>query len=196
MPRRNFFISYKYSPDHAKIVELRQILGNENFFDYGFKELDLKEKSKWKISRYIQYRLWSSSVVIVIVGEETAESDWVDWEIWYSLRTIKKSKVSKRIFKPKGLLALYLPVEKHSVPERLQKNLDSEYAKAIYWEDLDMQFYSKVNEAYNNRGQYDLIKNDLKPRVNPQLPSNRLIEEFKNVLYRFKRYFSKQKKVN
>lgn len=143
--------------------------------DYGFKEMDLSESSKYSISRKIQYRIWSSSITLVLVGEVTGLSEWVDWEIWYSLQNLKASGPARRVSKPKGLIALYLPVGKHHVPQRLQENLDTGYAVRLDWKDLGTDFYLSLEKAYQNRNLLGQIQNQMKPRINPQGIGERLL---------------------
>jgi adenosine deaminase len=44
-----------------------------------------------------------------------------------------------------------LPVRKHSVPDRLQDNIDSGYAVTLDWEDIDNYLGNAVEQAYFNR---------------------------------------------
>ncbi|MEO1437909.1 MAG: TIR domain-containing protein [Bacteroidota bacterium] len=174
MKRRNYFISYHHSSDLKYLKALRKKFQEKKFNDYGFKEEDLGEASKRFISKKIQSRLWSSSITIVLVGEQTGSSAWIDWEIWYSLQSYRSKKVTRRQFKPKGLLAIFLPVEIHHIPSRLQANLDSGYAVAIQWNDLLEEFDAKIEESYQNRSQTDLIRNKQPLMDNPRTPFNYL----------------------
>ncbi|MEB2777472.1 TIR domain-containing protein [Algoriphagus sp. D3-2-R+10] len=176
--RRNFFVSYHHHSNFNFLNDLREILHDRSLRDYGFKELDLGESSKYGISRYIQYRIWSSSITVVLVGDQTGESDWIDWEIWYSLRNISAHGSAKRVFKPKGIVALFLPVDFHNVPKRLQANLDSGYALRLNWEDLDKDFYACLERAYLNRKNVHLIKNGRIPKINPQSYFSRFLNWF------------------
>lgn len=164
----NCFMSYHHSSDYSYLKQLREKIVGRNLSDYGFKEEDLGENSKYYISRKIQYRIWSSSVVIVLIGEKTGESGWIDWEIWYSLQNFRSSKVKRRAFKPKGIVALYLPVKKHNIPERLQANIDNGYAVELKWDEIEDLFDIKIKEAYINRKNVHLIQNQLKLKENPR----------------------------
>lgn len=166
--RRNYFMSYHHSSDYKYLKELRGILEDKTFSDYGFNDENLEESSKRFIAKKIQHRIWASSITIVLVGEETGNSDWIDWEIWYSLREIKGLKISRRKFKPKGLLAIFLPVKKHNIPKRLQQNIDTKYAKKIHWNELKENFDKVILETYLNRQKTDLIANDLNKKIHPQ----------------------------
>ncbi len=184
---RNCFISYHHNSDYKHLIALRKLLNSKNsnrLKDYGFKEEDLSESSKRFISKKIQYRIWASSITMVLVGEETGNSDWVDWEIWYSLRQIEGYKISKRKFKPKGLLAVFLPVENHKVPDRLQQNLDSGYAKKIYWHDIEDSFDQLIHETYENRTYIEKIRGDKSTlKIDPQ--KNNIVAFLNKLLYVF-----------
>jgi len=91
------------------------------------------------------------SVTIVLVGERTGHRKWIDWEIWASLRGYTHPYDTSRSFKPNGLLAIFLPTESYSIPNRLQDNINSGYAVSMKWENLKRDFESKVNYAYWNR---------------------------------------------
>ena len=174
LKKRNYFISYHHNSDLVYLQELRKKFTNRTFADYGFKDENLAESSKRFISDKIQYRLWSSSVTILLIGEKTGDSTWIDWEIWYSLQKLKDSNISRRSYKPKGLLALYLPVKRHNVPPRFQANLDSGYAEKIYWEQLDTLLDTKLDQAYRNRAKTHLIVNDIPLKDNPRKLFSRL----------------------
>ena len=161
-------MSYHHDSDNAYLKELRAKFHDKKFADYGFKEEDLGESSKRSISKKIQSRLWSSSVTIVLVGEKTRESSWIDWEIWYSLQSFRNSKIARRRFKPKGLLAIYLPVKTHNIPKRLKENIDSGYAEEIKWNELDTMFDAKIKKAYSNRVNIHLIRNKVPLKDDPR----------------------------
>jgi hypothetical protein len=167
---RHFFISYHHSSTHLYLQEMRARLKDPRIKDYGFREVDLGEESKYSISRNIQYRIWASSVTVVLVGEHTGSSDWVDWEIWYSLRAMSAKGPSRRSFKPKGLVALFLPVDNLNIPRRLQENLDSGYAVALQWKDLELDFANTLDLAAESRSLSHLIRNQLPTKIKPQSP--------------------------
>ncbi|MBN7813407.1 TIR domain-containing protein [Algoriphagus sp. H41] len=176
--RRNFFVSYHHRSNFQFLMDLRGTLQDSHMRDYGFRDLDLSESSKYGISRQIQHRIWSSSVTLVLVGEKTGGSDWVDWEIWYSLQKVKASGPARRVSNPKGLVALFLPVGQHHVPKRLLENLDSGYAVRLDWKDIAERFYPSLEQAYKNRTSFHLIRNIQKPKINPQGLLGRIIEWF------------------
>lgn len=168
MQKRNLFFSYHHQSDVRYLLDLRKNLTGYNVSDYGFREIDLGEESKYKISRKIQYRIWSSSVVVVLVGEKTGNSAWVEWEIGYSLRSIRAKGPQRRIFKPKGLIALILPSKKPNMPKILQDQIDSGYAITLEWDKFNEQFSAAVERAIESRKNLELINHSIKPKINPQ----------------------------
>jgi hypothetical protein len=91
------------------------------------------------------------SVTVVLIGSETGHRKWIDWEIWASLRPYKNISNPFKSFKPNGLLAIFLPTQTHSIPPRLQDNINSGYAVSMRWKNLERDFESKVNYAYWKR---------------------------------------------
>lgn len=103
-----------------------------------------------------QEHLKDSTVTIVLIGSETANRKWIDWEIYSSLRPYGSRSRN-------GLLGIYLPTAGET-PARLQDNIDSGYAVTMEWENISWQLESKIDEAFNNRGKSDLVRNSRKRR--------------------------------
>lgn len=45
-----------------------------------------------------------------------------------------------------------------------QDNIDSGYAVTMEWKNISWQLESKIDEAFNNRGKSDLVRNSRKRR--------------------------------
>ena len=103
-----------------------------------------------------QNHLKDSTVTIVLIGSETANRKWIDWEIYASLRPYSSRSRN-------GLLGIYLPTADET-PARLQDNIDSGYAVTMKWENISWQLRSKIDEAYRNREKIDLLRNSRKRR--------------------------------
>ena len=155
----NCFISYHHKSNFNHLIDLREKFDNQTFKDYGFKDENLDESSKYFISRKIQYRIWASSVSIVLVGEKTGMSKWIDWEIWYSLRSLSRWDFPEIRSKPKGLMAIFLPSSNHHIPYRLKWNLDSGYAIKLDWSDLEFELDNALDQSVRNRDKTHLIRN-------------------------------------
>jgi hypothetical protein len=146
---RNCFVSYHHERDQKYLEKLRRTIGGMMVADYSLKD-DIGHFTEDTIYKRIRGKMRSCSITIVLVGERTGHRKWIDWEIWASLRGYSHSDPLK-CFKPNGLLAIYLPVDSHSVPERLQDNIDSGYAVCMDWRNLESDFESKVNYAHWKR---------------------------------------------
>ncbi|WP_431472018.1 TIR domain-containing protein [Nonlabens sp. SCSIO 43208] len=157
---RNFFVSYHHDYDQQYVEELRQIKRGMKVADYSLKN-DISHYSEEQIYKVIRDKMRSCSVTIVLIGERTGHRKWIDWELWASLRGYKNSKNPKRSFRPKGLLAVYLPVANHSVPDRLQANIDSGYAVSMRWKNVQRDLESKINYAIWKRdnANHEIVNN-------------------------------------
>jgi len=87
-PRRNVFISFRIADEDA-VNDLRKQARDENselnFTDYSLRQPFDSEDATY-IRRGIRKRIENCSVTIVVIGETTHESEWIDWEIKESLR--------------------------------------------------------------------------------------------------------------
>lgn len=90
--KRNVFISFA-SEDLNEVNLLRGQAKNSNsdieFNDWSLKEPFDSQKADY-IKRGIRERIRQSSVTLVYVSENTADSKWVDWEIRESLALGKR----------------------------------------------------------------------------------------------------------
>ena len=158
---RNFFVSYHHEYDQ-KYVKLRQLKQSMKVADYSLKE-DISEYKDDQIYKVIRNKMRACSITIVLIGERTGHRKWIDWELWASLRGYRNNKDPKRSFRPKGLLAIYLPTASHSVPERLKENIKSGYAVSMRWQNIERDLESKINYAIWKRDNASHeIKNNLK----------------------------------
>ena len=158
---RNFFVSYHHNYDQKYVSALRKIKQGMKVADYSLKE-DISEYTDEEIYRVIRNKMRACSVTVVLIGERTGHRKWIDWELWASLRAYRNSRNPKRSFRPKGLVAIYLPTVSHSVPDRLQANIDSGYAVSMRWKNIERDFESKINYAIWKRDNASHeIKNNL-----------------------------------
>lgn len=146
---KNCFVSYHHDNDQDYLQILRSNKG-DGFFDYSLKE-DISEFTEDTIYKHIRAKMYRCSVTIVLIGSRTGHRKWIDWELWASLRPYTHPWDSSKNFIPNGLLGIYLPVSSHSVPDRLQDNIDSGYAITLDWRNVNSKLESAVEQAYNNR---------------------------------------------
>lgn len=96
---RNVFISFHVN-DEAKVDLLRSQSKNEKY-DIEFRDYSVKEPfdEKWKTN--CRQRIAQTSVVVVMIGEKTAERPAVNWEVEEAYRQGKKV-VGIRIYRDKN----------------------------------------------------------------------------------------------
>lgn len=156
MPHK-VFVSYHHANDQRKADYLRTTYGENNTLldrslDESYENMDDDEI----LTAIRQEHLKNSTVTIVLIGSETANRKWIDWEIYASLRPYGSRSRN-------GLLGIFLPTA-DKTPDRLQDNIDSGYAVTMKWEDISRQLEDKINEAYNNRFTDNLVRNHRKRR--------------------------------
>ena len=151
------FVSYHHSNDQEKADYLRTTYGENNtLLDRSLDEAYEDMTDDEILAAIRQEHLKDSTVTIVLIGSETANRKWIDWEIYSSLRPYGSRSRN-------GLLGIYLP-SAGEAPARLQDNIDSGYAVTMKWENISWQLESKIDEAYNNREKSDLVRNSRKRR--------------------------------
>lgn len=146
------FVSFHHANDQKKADYLRDTYGADNtLIDRSLADA-YDDKTDDEILALIRTNhLKDSTVTIVLIGSETANRKWVDWEIYSSLRPYGSRTRN-------GLLGIYLPTAGQT-PLRLQDNIDSGYAVTMKWENLSTQLSSKIDEAYNNKTKDSLVRN-------------------------------------
>lgn len=83
---RNVFVSYKFSDAVNTREKIRNKLGNEGHYYNGEKGFVALEKAGSTIKEYLKEMIFSTSVTVVVISPMVKYSNWVDWEIRYSLR--------------------------------------------------------------------------------------------------------------
>jgi len=151
------FVSYHHANDQSRANHLRDTYGNDNTLIDRSLEDAYDDKTDDEILALIRTKhLKDSTVTIVLVGSETANRKWVDWEIYSSLRPYGSRTRN-------GLLAIILPTA-GTIPARLQDNIQSGYAVSMKWEYLSSQLDSKIQEAFDNRSKEHLVINSRQRR--------------------------------
>lgn len=146
------FVSYHHANDQKRADYLRSVYGaNNTIIDRSLKDA-YDDKTDDEILALIRTNhLKDSTVTIVLIGSETANRKWVDWEIYSSLRPYGDRSRN-------GLLGIYLPTAGET-PARLQDNIDSGYAVTMEWKNISWQLKSKIEQAFQNRNKTDLVRN-------------------------------------
>lgn len=150
--KHKVFVSYHHAKDQLKADYIRTHYGeNDTLIDRSLESAYIGLSDDMILSKIRTDHLKYSTVTIVLIGEETSNRKWVDWEINASLRPYGDRTIN-------GLLGIYLPSAKET-PKRLQDNIDSGYAVTMKWENISWQLEQKIQEAYNNRSKSYLINN-------------------------------------
>jgi hypothetical protein len=147
---RNCFVSYHHERDQKYITKLRRVISEMKVSDYSMKN-NIGHLSDETIYKKVREKMRNCSVTVVLIGERTGHRKWIDWEIWASLRGYTHPYDPLKSFKPNGLLGIFLPTDSHSIPDRLQDNIDSGFAVCMKWKNLERDFESKVNWAHWSR---------------------------------------------
>ena len=89
---RKTFISYKYSEAQNLRDSILEALGDDAQFYQGetSDSPDMTDQSTDYIRNELKDMIYSTSVTIVIISPNMTQSKWIDWEIEYSLKQIKR----------------------------------------------------------------------------------------------------------
>ena len=128
----NLFVSHK-GEDESKIDAFKNLMAKKG---YDFRDSSIRESepNKAHSKEYIKNGIlkpamdWAGTVV-VLIGKDTHESDWVDWEINYATQHNKR------------IVGVYLPGEGNSIlPDALKDFGDA----CVSWN------ADKIDEAIRN----------------------------------------------
>ena len=95
---RKTFISYKYSEAQGLRDKILKALGDNTTYYQGetADSPDLTDTSTENIKKNLTDMMYDTSVTIVVISPNMKESNWIDWEIEYSLKEItRKDRTSK-----------------------------------------------------------------------------------------------------
>jgi hypothetical protein len=103
------FISYKYSEARGLRDEIIKSLGSDATYYQGetSDSPDLTDTSTENIKRVLKDQIWGTSVTIVVVSPNMTASDWIDWEIEYSLKAISRGELTSHSNGVVGVIMKY-----------------------------------------------------------------------------------------
>lgn len=86
------FISYKYSEAIDLRDRILKTLGDDARYYQGetSESPDMSDRSTDYIKEKLKDMIYSTSVTIIIISPNMKKSKWIDWEIEYSLKQIKR----------------------------------------------------------------------------------------------------------
>lgn len=87
------FISYKYSEARKLRDDIIKALGEDAQYYQGetSESSDLTDTTTENIKNNLKDMIWGTTVTIVIVSPDMIKSKWIDWEVEYSLKKIKRN---------------------------------------------------------------------------------------------------------
>lgn len=90
------FISYKYSEAKDLRDNIIEALGDDATYYLGetSDSPDMTDKTTDYIRGKLKDKIYSTSVTIVIISPDMKASKWIDWEIEYSLKQIKRGDIA------------------------------------------------------------------------------------------------------
>lgn len=132
----NVFISYDFECDRTykeKLSIWLKELGHRNY------SLSIAKRDDKMIWNEIYKRSWVCSVIVVLIGKETAKSKWIKREIDECLLVDNsfKTESSRRVRKPKGILAIHLPGGPYKVPKLIEERLFEKTAIRVSWKTIN-----------------------------------------------------------
>ncbi len=144
------FVSYKYSDAVNTREEIRKKLGDEGQYYNGEKGFVALNNADSTIKEYLKEMIFGTSVTVVIISPQVVFSEWVDWEIRYSLR--QQSRFDSTSFR-NGIVCVIQSQKDWAGNENCQWALDSngKYKRNIFPQAIldNMQTYFNEN-AYLN----------------------------------------------
>jgi len=160
--RHKVFISYHHDNDQSFKDELVRIgEGNNDFIDRSVKEGDISDTlSDESIRETIRDKyLRDSTVTILLVGKETKNRKFIDWELYSSMYNGDVNKKS-------GIIVILLPSAESAYCTAAFPNERSTIYPYNQWESI------QCKEEFRRRYEYmperiidNLIKNDVKISV-------------------------------
>ena len=159
--KHKVFISYYHKGNQKYRDEFERLFGHL-FINKSVEEGDIdSDNSDEYIKHLIQEDYISdASVVVVLCGQNTWKRKHVDWEI--------SAGLNKKVGGYSGLLGIHLPThpdyknDKYNsgnIPARLADNLKTKFAKIIDWTENEETMKKKIQEAFDDRANDELIDN-------------------------------------
>lgn len=140
--KRKVFVSYHHRGDQWYYDEFSRIFHEqwEAVYDNSLERQINSDNTSYVIQRIRENHITGTSCTIVLIGAETHQRKYVDWEI--------KATLDKK----HGLMGVVLPSYSVNtsgqiiVPDRFLENVSSGYARWINWGDLNVQSLKQMVE--------------------------------------------------
>ncbi|MCH4826766.1 TIR domain-containing protein [Planococcus halocryophilus] len=87
------FISYKYSEAKNLRDRIVKVLGKDATYYQGetSESPDMSDRTTEYIKNKLKDMIYSTSVTIIVISPNIKSSNWIDWEIEYALKQIKRN---------------------------------------------------------------------------------------------------------
>lgn len=137
------FISYKYSEAQGLRDKIIEALGDDASYYKGetSDSPDLTDTSTENIKKNLKDMMYDTSVTIVIISPNMKESEWIDWEIEYCLKSITRKNRTSHTNGVVGVIMKY--------------NGDYSWLKTISEKDDGCS-----SSSYDESKMYDIINNN------------------------------------
>ena len=163
------FVSYHHDNDQQYRNQFEEMLENDivsRSVDMGDIDPNFKPETIWQKIR--DEHLRDSTVTVVLIGTQTWQRKFVDWEIGSSIRHTQYNPRS-------GLIGILLPTRPdyqqgtfngRTIPPRLYDNYRCEFAHIYDWSTNPSYIQNWIDEAFKRRNQInpdnsrDLFRNN------------------------------------
>jgi len=107
---RKTFISYKYSESQGVRNNIIEALGDDATYYTGetADSPDLADTSTENVKKNLTDMMYGTSVTIVVISPNIKSSNWIDWEVEYSLKEISRAG---RISKTNGVVGVIKEID-------------------------------------------------------------------------------------
>jgi len=104
---RKTFISYKYSESQKLRDDILKVMGDDASYYQGetADSPDQTDNETNTIKENLKDMMFNTSVTIVIISPNMTDSKWIDWEIEYTLKEMKRGETTSRTNGIVGVIA-------------------------------------------------------------------------------------------
>lgn len=141
------FISYKYSEAQTLRDDIIKALGEDATYYKGetSDSPDLTDTSTENIKKALKDMMYDTTVTIVIISPNMKKSKWIDWEIEYCLKHIKRKN---RTSQTNGVIGV---IKKHNGGYSWIKNENKNNDGCTSWSYDDSKMYKIINDNRYNQ---------------------------------------------
>lgn len=122
---KRVFISYKYPEGSSYRDRLISKLANGSYKYLGEtnKTKDISSLDEATIGSILSDKIYNTHVTVILISPNILDSDWIPWEVSYSLREINRAN---RNSSRNGMVAVVLPDENNRYDYMIETNQEGE----------------------------------------------------------------------